>query len=169
MEIRNFEPADFAFLQQWVTSPELLFQYSGDHFRFPLNVDQVMEYRNEHPDRPQYVGLLDTIPVAFGEIIPQDCGWPRLGRILIGDPSVRGKGLGHRFVAALVVECVRLYGCGTVDLNVWDENIAARRCYEKAGFVFQQNEQTVVHAFDRDFNIHRMVWQPQQRGFEKRV
>jgi len=117
-----------------------------------------MEYRKEHPDRPQYVGVLDTAPVAFGEIIPQDCGWPRLGRILIGDPSVRGKGLGHRFVAALVDECVRLYGVGAVDLNVWDENIAARRCYEKVGFVFLQDEQTVVHAFGRDFTIHRMVW-----------
>ncbi|SEL49196.1 GNAT family N-acetyltransferase [Parapedobacter koreensis] len=82
-------------------------------------------------ERKFYIGALTDVPFAFGEIIPQESGWPRLGRILVGKASMRGLGLGSQFVAALVDECLRLYHCDRVDLNVWEENAAAIRCYEK--------------------------------------
>jgi len=56
-----------------------------------------------------------------------------------------------------VDECGRLYACDAVELNVWDENTAAIRCYEKAGFVFQPSDRVVLQAFGRSFNIHKMV------------
>jgi len=155
--LNRFEEADFSWLQGWVTSPELLFQFSGGHFSYPLNFEQLMNYRAEHPDRLMYTAWMEEQPVAFGEIIPQDSGQPRLGRILVGNPAMRGQGVGTRFVSALVEECGRLYDCNTVELNVWDENTGAIRCYEKAGFVFQPDDRVVLQAFGRDFNIHKMV------------
>ncbi len=155
--LRRFEEADFAWLQGWVTSPELLFQFSGEHFSYPLSLKQLEEYRAEHPDRHMYTAWLEEHPIAFGEIIPQDNGLPRLGRILVGNPAMRGRGLGVRFIMALVEECKRLYVCNAVELNVWDENTPAIRCYEKAGFVFQPDGHMVLQAFGRSFNIHKMV------------
>lgn len=155
--LHRFEEADFDWLQGWVTSPELLFQFSGERFSYPLRLEQLTEYRAEHPDRHMYTAWLGGDPVAFGEIIPQDNGRPRLGRILVGNPAMRGRGLGARFIMALVDECGRLYACDAVELNVWDENTAAIRCYEKAGFVFQPSDRVVLQAFGRSFNIHKMV------------
>lgn len=156
--LRRFEEADFNWLQGWVTSPKLLFQFSGERFSYPLRLEQLMEYRAEHPDRHMYTAWLAEEAVAFGEIIPQDNGRPRLGRILVGNPAMRGRGLGALFITALVEECGRLYGCDAVELNVWDENTPAIRCYEKAGFVFQPDDCVVLQAFGRSFNIHKMVF-----------
>jgi len=155
--LRQFKEADFGWLQSWVTSPELLFQFSGDRFSYPLSLEQFTEYRAEHPDRPMYTAWLEEQPVAFGEIIPQDNGRPRLGRILVGNPAMRGKGVGTRFITTLAEECRRLYSCDAVELNVWDENTPAIRCYEKAGFVFRPDDRLVLQAFGRNFNIHKMV------------
>ncbi|RQP17052.1 MAG: GNAT family N-acetyltransferase, partial [Parapedobacter sp.] len=113
--------------------------------------------RAEYPDRRMYMAWVKEQPMAFGEIIPQDNGRPRLGRILVGNPAIRGMGIGARFITALVDECGRLYDCDAVELNVWDENISAIRCYEKVGFVFQADDRTVLSAFGRTFNIHKMV------------
>ncbi|GGC48378.1 aminoglycoside N(6')-acetyltransferase [Parapedobacter defluvii] len=155
--LRRFEEVDFDWLQSWVTSPELLFQFSGERFSYPLSLEQLTEYRAEYPDRRMYIAWVQGQPMAFGEIIPQDNGRPRLGRILVGNPAIRGMGIGARFITALVDECGRLYDCDAVELNVWDENISAIRCYEKVGFVFQADDRTVLSAFGRTFNIHKMV------------
>lgn len=157
MVLRKFKATDFSWLQNWVTSPELLFQFSGDRFSYPLRLDQLIAYRTEHPERMMYVALVAAQPVAFGEIIPQDNGRPRLGRILVGNPALRGTGLGTRFITALLDECRQLYPCDAVELNVWDENTSAIRCYEKAGFVFQAKDYVVLQAFGRNFTIHKMV------------
>lgn len=157
MVLRKFEETDFHWLQSWVTSPELLLQFAGDRFSYPLRLEQLAEYRDEHPDRTMYMAVSSEKPVAFGEIIPQDNGRPRLGRILVGNPAMRGMGLGTRFISALVDECRRLYTCDAVELNVWDENIPAIRCYEKVGFVFQPNDCMTLHALGRSFNIYKMV------------
>lgn len=155
--LRKFEEADFHWLQSWVTSPELLLQFSGDHFPYPLRYEDFADYHTQHPDRTMYIAIAAGQPVAFGEIIPQDNGRPRLGRILVGDPAIRGMGVGAKFVTALLGECQRLYGPDAVELNVWDENKPAIRCYEKVGFVFQPNNHMVLQVSGRSFNIYKMV------------
>ncbi len=94
MELRLFDDTDFGWLQSWVTSPELLFQFSGERLSYPLTLWQLTAYRAMHPDRRMYMAWMDGQPAAFGEIIPQDNDRPRLGRILVGDPVMRGKGVG---------------------------------------------------------------------------
>lgn len=154
--LRFYQRSDFPWLNSWVTSAELLFQFAGTNFTYPFTEAQLMEYQQEHPDRRFYTGTSAGQRVAFGEIIPQENGSPRLGRILVGNPEARGKGIGQQFISALVDESVRLLGCRLVELNVWDENISAIRCYEKVGFVFDPEAKVVLEAFGRSFNIHKM-------------
>lgn len=156
--LRLFDEADFSWLKRWVTSAELLVQFAGTEFEYPLTLNQLTAYQSMYPTRRFYVAMLEDTPFAFGEIIPQESGHPRLGRILVGEISMRGLGLGSKFVAALLEECRRLYYCHSVDLNVWDENTAAIRCYEKVGFVFSPDERFVLHALGRIYNIRKMTW-----------
>ena len=157
MHLRRYQATDFALLTQWVTSPALLFQFAGTDFTYPLSQEQLDHYQVTHPDRLFYVAFASSKePFAFGEIIPQENNIPRLGRLLVGDTTRRGKGLGAIFVQLMVDECVRLYHCRQVELFVLNENTQAIRCYEKVGFdkVPDSNFQLVVDT--ETFTIVKM-------------
>lgn len=138
----------FNWLAQWVTSADLLFQFAGTDFTYLLTVAQLNKYQELHPDRHFYVAVdANDNPYAFGEIIPQANNTPRLGRILVGDPNKRGKGLGKVFMQLLVNECKRVYNCLNVELYVAANNIQAIKCYEKVGFRFlDTNDKLVEHG-----------------------
>ena len=61
-------------------------------------------------------------------------GSANIGRILIGDKELRGKGLGQKITTLLVEYIFTNLNRSVVELNVFDWNIAAIKCYEKAGF-----------------------------------
>lgn len=149
MHLRKYQASDFALLAQWVTSPALLFQFAGIDFTYPLTLEQLDHYQSTYPDRLFYIACLpNNEPLAFGEISPQDNNVPRLGRLLVGDTTKRGKGLGAIFVQLLVNECVKLYNCSFIELYVLTSNAQAIRCYEKIGFRYVPNasSQLVVKA-----------------------
>lgn len=139
--IRAYGDDDFALLSRWVTDPYILFQYSGTYFSWPLTRKQIADYLERHPERKFYIGC-DAMgkPYAFGEIIPKAAHPPRLGRLLVGDPEMRGRGLGGIFVRELVAEIRETRDPAAVDLFVLEENHQAIRCYEKAGFRFVPGE-----------------------------
>ena len=52
----------------------------------------------------------------------------------IGDEKHRGKGLGQQIVSLLLDFSFTNFDIGLVELNVFDWNTAAIKCYEKVGF-----------------------------------
>jgi RimJ/RimL family protein N-acetyltransferase len=155
--IRKYLEDDFEILENWVTNKELLLQFSGTDFNFPLTKDQIERYQTKNPDRSFYVGLdQNSQPFAFGEIIPQMTNVPRLARILIGEERKRGLGLGRLFVTDLIQECIALYDCKTIELFAWDQNHAAIRCYQKAGFEYLSEKQMTMSHDDKQYDIYKM-------------
>jgi len=54
--------------------------------------------------------------------------------IVIGDKSMRGKGLGRKVILALLERC-RLLGFSDMRINeIYGFNVASRRCFESVGF-----------------------------------
>jgi len=157
--IKLYSNSDFKLLASWVTDEELLLQFSGTDFTFPLTEQQINDYQVKHPDRRFYIGYThDDMPFAFGEIIPQESGYPRLARILVGKPTLRGQGLGRKFIASLLEESIQRYHTDTVELFTWEKNYAAIRCYESVGFKFLPEKcKTMVHK-GISYNIHKMVY-----------
>ncbi|CAG4998213.1 hypothetical protein DYBT9275_01955 [Dyadobacter sp. CECT 9275] len=118
----------------WVDNPELLFQFAGLSWTFPLKRQDLVDYF-EYSDRQSYMAIgEDGHPVGFGEIINDSNPSPRLGRLLIGPGTNRGKGLGVQLIKLLVAECEQVYNPDTVYLFVLENNMAALRCYFKSGF-----------------------------------
>jgi RimJ/RimL family protein N-acetyltransferase len=133
-------------------------QFSGTDFHFPITKLQVQVYQQANPDRTFYLGFDDKLePYAFGEIIPQAGNVPRLGRILVGQKDKRGIGLGQLFVLDLIQECVNCYKCNAVELFVWDQNLAAIRCYLKVGFKYIPEKQMTMTHEGRQYDIHKMI------------
>jgi RimJ/RimL family protein N-acetyltransferase len=154
--LKRYEDRDFKLLESWVTGPEMLFQFAGTEFTYPITKEQIEDYRAKHPDRYFYVGYTDNVPFAFGEIIPQE-HYPRLGRLLVGDPAMRGHGMGADFIRALISECNTLYGTDKVDIYVWEQNRAAIRCYQKVGFDFVPIQPFMLHWDNKAYNILKMT------------
>lgn len=157
--LRPYTKTDFPFLEKWVDSAELLLQFAGTDFSWPLTEKQLSDYQNLHPDRSFYMGTTgNQVPFAFGEIIPQENNIPRLGRIIIGDSASRGKGLGRQFVNLLLEECWSKNFKQAVDLFVWDKNTAAIKCYQAVGFIYNPEKEITLTIENQSYNIHRMTY-----------
>jgi GNAT superfamily N-acetyltransferase len=154
--LKPYEPADFMIFSGWVTGADMLFQFAGTEFSYPLTQNQVAEYQTKHPERRFYIGYLQNNPAFFGEIIPAEGNIPRLGRLLVGDPLLRGRGLGQFFIEMLLRECVKLYNSKFVELYVWDNNISAIQCYKKVGFDFIATEPFKIVHGNEEYNLLKM-------------
>ena len=151
-----FSAEHFWWLAKWITDKEILFQSSGTYFRFPLSLQQLENYQEKHPDRRFYMSYLDDTPYAFGELIPKADQPPRLARLLIGDPNLRGKGLGELFVRELIEEARRLYAPEELDLFVLEWNTSAIRCYQKVGFHFTSDPPFSLEFEGHQHQVRRM-------------
>lgn len=159
MILEIYKESDFKLLSGWITDRELLLQFAGTDFTYPITEKQIRDYQHNHPDRSFYIGYdSDREPFAFGEIIPQETGIPRLGRILIGDPANRGQGKGRSFVNLLINECKAVSRCTSVELFVWDMNKIAVRCYQSIGFSFDVRIFKILNHRGINYNIHKMTY-----------
>lgn len=53
---------------------------------------------------------------------------------IVVDASLRGKGYGTQMLTLLLKYAFTITNVSTVRLNVFDANVRAKKCYEKAGF-----------------------------------
>ena len=132
--LQEFTPADFKRLQSWIDSEATLVQFAGPIFQYPLTDEQLHAYLAE-PQRRAYKVMHHQRPVGHAEILLSEDGVAKLCRLLIGNANDRGKGWGEQMVRALVDLCWRKFDVKEIELNVYDWNTAAIRCYEKVGFV----------------------------------
>ncbi len=135
VKLERFETNDFERLINWVDSEELLVQFGGPIFTFPLTADQLDEYISD-PQRSVFkvIELPANNVIGHAELVPSDHKTVKICRILIGDKSKRGKGLGQELINELLEMSFLQLGFEKAELNVYDWNIGAIKCYEKNGF-----------------------------------
>ncbi|MGI4749035.1 MAG: GNAT family N-acetyltransferase [Janthinobacterium lividum] len=149
----------FNFLSRWIINPDLLFQFAGTTFSYPITENQLADYQTENPERCFYIGLnAKNEAVAFGEIIPQENNIPRLGRLLIGNPADRGKGFGASFIYLLLAKCQALFQTKTVELFVLEDNFPAIKCYQKIGFQFLPGQTWEMSHQQQTFILLKMAY-----------
>lgn len=147
----------FPLLERWITDKKILFQYSGTYFRYPISKEQINDYLEKYPERRFYIGQTkEHGPYAFGEIIPKGAQPPRLARLLIGDPELRGKGLGQLFVRELIIMATDLFHPKALDLFVLADNTGAIRCYQKVGFHFLPEGNFKLEFEEKTFPVLKM-------------
>lgn len=75
--------------------------------------------------------------------------------IMIGDPAARGKGIGTEAMILAMRYTFDVLGLHRLDLGVTSHNVAAIRCYEKAGF---KQEGRFREAVQREHGRDDSVW-----------
>lgn len=121
---------------EWVDSPELLLQWGGPAFQFPLDHKQLDDYVNLADNYVFKVVDSDTSRtvghISLGKVDLNNES-ARIGKVFVS-PSERGNGIGEQMVDAILSFSFNELQLHKVSLGVFDFNHAAIRCYEKAGF-----------------------------------
>lgn len=142
IKLSPFEPSDFNKFISWIDSEELLITFAGTYFTYPLNTSQLQNYLDDKNSFSfNIVDIIQNKTIGHAEIILMGDGLCKLGKVLVGDISDRGKGIGGLIINELLEHSFEKLNAKEVELNVFDWNIAGIKCYKKAGFMF--NEQKI--------------------------
>ncbi|KAF2341175.1 GNAT family N-acetyltransferase [Flavobacterium tistrianum] len=132
--LEKFEQKDYSELIDSVKSAKDLMQFGGPEFTFPLTVEQIDKtLSDENRIAFRVVNISNGNTIGHCEIYFYD-GFAKLGRILIMDQNQRGKGIGEQMVTLLLQYIFENRKERNIELNVFDFNISAQKCYEKVGF-----------------------------------
>jgi RimJ/RimL family protein N-acetyltransferase len=143
LKLERFSEDDFDNLISWIASKEELIQFAGPIFEFPLSQKQLQKYISD-PNVIAYKVIYANDHIGHAEINLTERYLPKLCRILIGNINYRGKGLGLQLVELLLQICKEEFGANKAELNVYDWNEKAIKCYERAGFQFNREKQREI-------------------------
>ncbi|WAH35223.1 GNAT family N-acetyltransferase [Alicyclobacillus dauci] len=142
VELQYFERSDFQQLIEWIQSPKFLLQWGGPRFNYPLDDKQLEQYIAE-ANRPDsnilvfrvYHSYSDKIVghISLGQIDMKNQS-ARIGKVLVGDPSMRGQGIGQSMMKAILKIAFENLQLHRVSLGVFNFNQSAIAMYEKVGF-----------------------------------
>lgn len=143
IELRFFERSDIQQLINWIETPEFLLQWGGPNFSFPLTEQQLKNYLKDANNDNSQVMVYSVLEKETGNVIghislgniDRSNKSARIGKVLVGDKNVRGKGIGLQMMKEILKVAFDELKLHRVSLGVFDFNASAIACYEKAGFI----------------------------------
>ncbi|MES2430735.1 MAG: GNAT family protein [Bacteroidota bacterium] len=157
IQLQKLTPQDFDTLISWVDTAELLMQFAGPGFTFPLTHQQITSSVND-PHRLAFKVIETTTDEMIGhaEIYLKEKS-ACLGRIIIGDKDRRGKGIGQEIMKQLLEYSFSKLNQTKVELNVFDWNANAIKCYEKFGFEIERGKERETKMNDEIWTVVNMT------------
>lgn len=144
-------------------------QFAGPAFTFPLTSEQLdcsLTDQNRHA-----FAVVDSscdCTIGHSEIYLTE-GSAFLGRILIGEKQLRGKGIGQQIVSSLLDFAFIDLKQKKVQLNVFDWNIPAIKCYEKTGLVIIPGKSAHREVNGQNWTVLRMAIERQEWALRTRL
>jgi len=155
--LEKFERKDYFELIDSVKSAKDLMQFGGPEFTFPLTEQQIDKtLSDENRIAFRVVDVSNGNTIGHCEIYFYD-GFAKLGRILIMDKNQRGKGIGEQMVTLLLQYISENRKEKNIELNVFDFNIGAQKCYEKVGFTLNPDKKYLREVDGETWTALNMV------------
>ncbi|MBB6730274.1 GNAT family N-acetyltransferase [Cohnella zeiphila] len=138
--LREYRLEDLVPIRAWVNDPEVVESLS-DIFLYPQTLESTESYlRMMMEPRPDCRGFIIAdaqTQLYIGQINLDAIDWKnRVGRIgiVIGSPERFGRGYGTEAMRLLVRFAFEQMGLNRLELDVYDFNERALRCYRSCGF-----------------------------------
>jgi RimJ/RimL family protein N-acetyltransferase len=144
IRLEQFTQADFKQLIEWIKDEELLMNWSGSLFSFPLTEESLAWYIEDTNDPLTsdafvYKAVDNKTNEVVGHIslggISRKNRSARISRVLVGNSRERGRGVCQGMIKAVLKVGFEQLGLHRIDLGVYDFNKGAIGCYAKAGMV----------------------------------
>lgn len=118
----------------------------------PINLDQHKKWFDDYRQRDDdFVFIAEDVLndcKPFGQVALYDIDWAarcgEFGRVFIGEAFARGRGLGYEMTGLAIQIAFNSLGLDNLFLEVFVNNVAARKVYLKAGFVDQSQKDKVL-------------------------
>lgn len=165
IRLEYFKKDDFTQLMEWITEEQVMINWAGSLFRFPLT-ENSLDWYLENSNNPAtsdvliYKAIDSLTNISVGHIslgsINRSEGSARISRVLVGNTTQRGRGICQGMIKAVLkigFEEVKLH---RIALGVYDFNTAAIQCYEKTGFIKEGLLRDVKKIGDEYWNLFEM-------------
>ena len=158
MHLRSYnEQTDFIHITKWIQDERTHALWCANLLSYPLSEEELHNYLIEHNLKFCSQSQCDTIrnekeydgayvyadeneqPVGFFVYTVNEEDKSGFLRFIMVDNSLRGKGYGSGMLRELQRFAYEKTGVNSIRLIVFDVNIAARTCYEKAGFTAMES------------------------------
>lgn len=157
IELKPFITEDWKYIDKWISNESELIQFAGQIFSFPIDENQIKNYLSNSKNRTVFrIENKNNEPIGMAEISVEDENVAKLARILIGEKSMRGKGIGAELINKLTEYGFKKLKKGTIILNVYKWNIGAIKCYEKVGFSQTDKPIKYVRVGDEEWETIEM-------------
>ncbi|MEZ8285058.1 GNAT family N-acetyltransferase [Vibrio splendidus] len=166
MEINRFKASDAEEIVTWFTSLEDYVLWGGRTFGWPLEAASIIE-RSLEPQVELYTfsesNALSELSsngnnselIGFMEFQRMSNNELRFCRVAI-HPNQRGKGFGQSMIESALEAAKQIPDVTTISLAVFQQNIGAKRCYDKAGFQVVDKEPSVKEFNGKTWPLYQM-------------
>ncbi len=133
LHLQKFDKDDYDSLISWIDNEEMLIQIAGRQMAFPVTREQ-LDISQADPNRNAFSIINTETGKSIGHCeLYQMENSVKIDRVIIGDRSMKGKGLCPQLIGLLLDYGFNIMNQDLVELNVFNWNAPAIRCYEKAG------------------------------------
>jgi [ribosomal protein S18]-alanine N-acetyltransferase len=136
MLVRIATDDDLNTLISWIKDKEACKRWAGPLVRFPLTL-QSLKKDIEFSEENTFVMIDDPgEPLGLGQLLEKENDRIHMARVIVA-PLQRAKGLGEILCRLLIAEGIKRFGSVFFSLNVYSDNTAAVKLYQKLGFIPQ--------------------------------
>lgn len=139
IRLRPYKSSDAPFLISWVKDEKSAALWSAGAFSFPLTKVQLERYQAQYEQDKEgfLMTAVDKKGIPVGHIRMEKLDYEEnslwFGNIIVDDTR-RGVGLGSHMLNCAFVYAFEVLKMDKITLGVFEENEAARKCYERLGF-----------------------------------
>ena len=143
MRIRPYiEDKDYPYLEKWIDNERAHAMWCGNYIHYPMTKENLhrtlRENERDWTDSAYVATEDDGTPAGFFCYCIDVSNNTGFLKYVIVDNTKRGRGYGERMLRLALQYAFTITGAQVVQLNVFPENLPAKRCYEKAGFKVRQ-------------------------------
>lgn len=141
MHIRPYnEQADFAYIKNWISDERAHALWCANLLSYPLSESGLHQYLEENETDRGFVFVNEEDrPVGFLIYMVNEQEKSGFLKLVIVDDGLRGQGYGTEMLKKLLWFAYDNTDVSSIKLSVFDVNIGAGKCYEKAGFTVMEN------------------------------
>lgn len=149
MRLRPYIPSkDYEYIQSWITDERMHALWCANLIPYPMTakkLQDVLEKDAQDWGGCAYVATEDDgILVGFFVLAVNLSNNSGFLKFVIVENKLRGKGYGTQMIKLMLIYAFDIAGVSLVQLNVFDTNDRAKKCYLNVGFI---EDSIVENAF----------------------